>query len=237
MRRPLGWLGGGGTPSASSCNHPSRWLVRRGLVGAHGRGLRSAAQTPGQERRQGIYTGWLGDQFEFIPDSDDEGVDYRFSLKDNNEEFVPETELQDAGEVEKKGGGIRPSAKMRGWGRLRGKWRDRKSGHLYCEEGKDFAWDTQDGPDDDYEFIPDLDDEGDFQFSFEDGNNNFVRKTELLCGGKVQGKGVVAGQIPAFGVEGAASAITEASSSPNASYPQGGCPTAGDNGQPQYCSD
>ncbi|KAF0900721.1 hypothetical protein E2562_034777 [Oryza meyeriana var. granulata] len=107
----------------------------------------------------------------------------------------------------------------KGW--LRGKWQDRKSGHL-LEEGKDFAWDTQDGPDDEYEFIPDLDDEGDFQFSFEDGNNNFVPKTELLCGGTVQGKGVVAGQILAFGVEGAASAITEASSSLNASYPQGG---------------
>ncbi|KAF0933646.1 hypothetical protein E2562_018879 [Oryza meyeriana var. granulata] len=110
---------------------------------------------------------------------------------------------------------------MRGWGRLRGKWRDRKSGHL-LEEGKDFAWDTQDGPGDEYEFIPDLDDEGDFQFSFEDGNNNFVPKTKLLCGGTVQGKGIVAGQFPAFGVEGAASAVTEAFSLPNASYPQGG---------------
>ncbi|KAF0904341.1 hypothetical protein E2562_033414 [Oryza meyeriana var. granulata] len=229
MRRPLGWLGGGRTPSASSCNHSSRWLVRRGLVGARGRGLRPAAQTRGWERRQGMWWdrkfGRLleegkdffpdtqdgpGDQFEFIPDSDDEGVEYRFSSDDNNEEFMPKTELQDAGVEENKGGGIRPSAKMRGWGQLRGKWLHRKSGHLYCEEGKDFAWDTQDGPDDEYEFIPDLDDEGDFQFSFEDGNNNFVAKTELPCGGKVQGKGVVAGQIPA------------SSSSPTASYPQGG---------------
>ncbi|KAF0934827.1 hypothetical protein E2562_028832 [Oryza meyeriana var. granulata] len=241
MRRPLGWLGGGRTPSASNYNHSSRWLVRRGLVGARGRGLWSAAQTRGRERHQGMWWdrkfGRLleegkdfvpdtqdgpGDQFEFIPDSDDEEVDYRFSSEDNNEEFVPETELQDAGEVEKKGGGIHPSAKMRGWGRLRGKWRHRKSGHLYCEEGKDFAWDTQDRPDDEYEFIPDLDDEGDFQFSFEDGNNNFVAKTDLRCGGQVEGKGVVAGQIPAFGVEGAASAVTEASSLPTASYPQGG---------------
>ncbi|KAF0905477.1 hypothetical protein E2562_004442 [Oryza meyeriana var. granulata] len=112
MRRPLGWLGGGGTPSASSCNHPSRWLVRRGLVDTRGRGLRSAAQTRGREWRQGMWWdrkfGCLleegkdfvpdtqdgpGDQFEFILDSDDEGVDYQFSSEDNNEEFVPETEL------------------------------------------------------------------------------------------------------------------------------------------------
>ncbi|EEE52152.1 hypothetical protein OsJ_33992 [Oryza sativa Japonica Group] len=149
------------------------------------------------------------DQFEFIPDSDDEAEDHQFSL---DQEFVPETEFQDCGEVEEKGGRIEECSKveekgggiqdcgvteenvgviqdckevedkggeicdgssmgyshdggtrtaaLRGGWRIRGKWFERKSGYL-LEEGKNMIFDSQDGPDlDEYEFWPDLDDEG-----------------------------------------------------------------------------
>uniref|UniRef100_A0A0E0PR63 Uncharacterized protein n=1 Tax=Oryza rufipogon TaxID=4529 RepID=A0A0E0PR63_ORYRU len=202
---------------------------RLGCGGDDGDGLRSASLMRSKKRRRGMWysrryghlleegknfvldtqDGSDDDQFEFIPDSDDEAEDHQFSL---DQEFVPETEFQDCGEAEEKGGrieecskveekgggiqdcgvteenvdviqdckkveekggeiyggssmghshdgGTRTAARRGGW-HIRGKWFERKSGYL-LEEGKNIIFDSQDGPDlDEYEFWPDLDDEG-----------------------------------------------------------------------------
>uniref|UniRef100_A0A0E0K9G7 Uncharacterized protein n=1 Tax=Oryza punctata TaxID=4537 RepID=A0A0E0K9G7_ORYPU len=96
---------------------------RLGCGGDDGDDLRSASHMRNKQRRRGMWCsrgyGHLleegknfvldtqdrsdEDQFEFIPDSNDEAEDHQFS---SDQEFVPETEFQNCGEVEEKGGRI-----------------------------------------------------------------------------------------------------------------------------------
>uniref|UniRef100_A0A0E0JM65 Uncharacterized protein n=1 Tax=Oryza punctata TaxID=4537 RepID=A0A0E0JM65_ORYPU len=217
--------------------------------------LRSARQMRGKKWRRGMWycriSGQLleegenfvldtqdgsdDDQIEFIPDSDDEGIEYCFS---SDQEFVPETEFQDCGEVEK-GGGIcgnsnivhsndewKQPAQMWCGQRVRGKWFHRESGRC-LEEGKNLIFDTQDGPDmDEYEFWPDLDDEGG-DFVFEDWFIDVVPKKKMHDGVAMEKKrggkiGKLMSSNVTYGVGRPSSTITKASFSSNASYPQGG---------------
>ncbi|BAD87499.1 hypothetical protein [Oryza sativa Japonica Group] len=195
------------------------------------------------------------DQIEFIPDSDDEGIEEveekgggiqdcgevnekGGGIQDCGEAKENGGEIQDCGEVEK-GGGIcggsnivhsndecKQPAQMWCGQRVRGKWFHRESGRC-LEEGKNVIFDTQDGPDmDEYEFWPDLDDEGG-DFVFEDWFIDVVPKKKIHDGVEMEKKrggkiGKLMSSNVTYGMGRPSSTITKASFSSNASYPQGG---------------
>lgn len=88
-------------------------------------------------------------------------------------------------------------------------------------------FDTQDGPDmDEYEFWPDLDDEGG-DFVFEDWFIDVVPKKKIHDGVEMEKKrggkiGKLMSSNVTYGMGRPSSTITKASFSSNASYPQGG---------------
>ncbi|KAF0931679.1 hypothetical protein E2562_005676 [Oryza meyeriana var. granulata] len=133
------------------------------------------------------------EQFKFIPNSDEEGIDNRFSMEDGGEESEPKTELQDGGVVEEKGSGMRGG----------GSWLVR-FGLVDSNKGE-----MQPATQLRFEFIPDSDEEGvDNRICTEDSNEEFVPETELQNGGALENKGDseigelmrgnVAGQFPVF---------------------------------------
>uniref|UniRef100_A0A0E0JGU1 Uncharacterized protein n=1 Tax=Oryza punctata TaxID=4537 RepID=A0A0E0JGU1_ORYPU len=202
------------------------------------------------------------DQIEFIPNSDDEGIEYCFS---SDQEFVPETEFQDCGEVEEKGGGIQDcgEVKEKGGGiQDCGEVNEKGGGTQDCGEAKENGGEIQDcgevekgggicsgsnivhsndewkqpaqmwcgqpdGPDmDEYEFWPDLDDEGG-DFVFEDWFFDVVLKKKMHDGVAMEKKrgskiGKLMSSNVTYGVGRSSSTSTKASFSSNASYPQGG---------------
>jgi len=104
----------GGKGAHGTSQFIRRLQMRRALGIQSSRGMRPANRTRGRERRPGTW--WDqekqciaiegqdfaqdtqeggADQFEFVPDSDEEGGDNGPSLNGGDDEFVPETEPQD----------------------------------------------------------------------------------------------------------------------------------------------
>ena len=74
--------------------------------------------------------------------------------------------------------GVRPASRTRGQVCRRGTWWDQEK-HYVAIEGQDFAQDTQEGGADQFEFVPDSDEEGgDNGPSLNGGDDEFVRETE-----------------------------------------------------------
>ena len=74
--------------------------------------------------------------------------------------------------------GMRHASRMRGQDHRRGTWWDREK-HCVTIEGQDFAQDTQEGGADQFEFVPDSDEEGgDNGPSLNGGDDEFVPETE-----------------------------------------------------------